>query len=111
MFIKLSVFEPKFLVEAQKVLKEAIGLAPTEAKLYYNYALTFMRLGQNEQAILILEKTIEMKPNYKNAHLAYGLVLADMGEKERAIEEFEYILKHLAPDDQLTIQQLEEIRN
>lgn len=110
MYIKLSIFNPDYLLNAEDSIKKAIVLAPTDAKLYYNLGLTLVRMGRLEEAKEIFEKTIEMKANYVKARLALGIILPDLRERQRAIEELQYILDNLDPNNKLVKQQLEEIR-
>lgn len=109
MFIQLSALNPNYLVRARETLLEAVRLAPTEAKLHYNLALVYVRTGEPQKAIELLEKTIEMKANYRNARFAYALLLIDEGEIQKAKEELEYILQNINPKDALVKQELEEI--
>ena len=111
LFIKLSSINPDYLFNAKETLVEAIKLAPTDAKLYYNLALTHIRLGEIDEAMAVLEETIAMKSNYRNARLARALLLADKGEVEKAQEELLYILEKIDPEDELVRLQLEEISN
>jgi O-antigen ligase len=110
LFIKLSALDPSYLENARDTLLDAISMAPTEAKLYFNLGLTYARLGELDKALSIFEKTVRMKPNYYDARLAYALVLIDMGEKVKAREELNYILTNIAPNDAITRQTLEEIK-
>jgi O-antigen ligase len=110
-YIKLSSFNPVYLVQARDTLEEAVRLAPTEAKLLYNLALTHIRTGNYERGKEILKTTIEMKSNYKNARLAYAILLTEDAEYEEAKRQLKYILENIAPDDKLTQQQLDEIEN
>ncbi|MEJ2348009.1 MAG: O-antigen ligase family protein [Patescibacteria group bacterium] len=110
MFIKLSSIEPTYLIGARDTLIEAIELAPTDAKLFYNLALTYARLGDFDKAIEILEKTIELKANYRDARLAYALLLADRGDVVKAREELMYILENISPEDEIVKLQLEELK-
>ncbi len=109
MFIKLSIFEPNYLLNARNTLLSAIQLAPTDAKLYYNLALTHVRIGDIESAISVLENTIKMKKNYGNARLALALLLIDEGDIQRAKEELTYILEKIDPDDKIAQQELKEL--
>lgn len=74
-YLRLSFAEPKYLLPAAKTLEEAIKMAPTDAKLFYNLGLTYIRLGQKDRAIEVLKKAIEMKPNYNEAKLALEYLL------------------------------------
>ena len=109
LFIKLSTFDSVYLFSAREVITDAIELAPTDAKLYYNLGLTHARIGELDAAIETLQKTIELKPNYRNARLALGLLYADQGETKKAKAELEYILEKIDPEDELVRQQLEEL--
>ena len=109
MFIKLSIFEPNYLLNARNTLLSAIQLAPTDAKLYYNLALAHVRIGDIESAISVLENTIKMKKNYGNARLALALLLIDEGDIQRAKEELTYILEKIDPDDKIAQQELKEL--
>ncbi|MFI5241161.1 MAG: O-antigen ligase family protein, partial [Microgenomates group bacterium] len=84
MYIKFSVIDQKYLINAAQTLQEALIQAPTSAKFLYNLGLIYARVGENELAISTIEKTIELKPNYKEARLAYALLLMDKNEKVRA---------------------------
>jgi O-antigen ligase len=92
LFIRLSIIDPMYLIGAKETLVEATKLAPTDAKLFYNLGLTLARLGEVEEAIEILEKTIEMKTNYRDARFARALLLINVGRNEEAISELSYIL-------------------
>jgi O-antigen ligase/Flp pilus assembly protein TadD len=107
--IKLSAVNPELLISAIKTLQQAIELAPTEAKLYYNYGLAFARAGDSNKALDIFDKTIEMKSNYRHARFARALLLVEKGETENAKEELEYILERIDPNDSVVRKQLEEI--
>jgi len=110
LFIKLSIIDPTFLVGAKETLLEAVELAPTDAKLLYNLGLTMARLGELNEAIEVMEKTIEMKTNYRDARFARALLLIDAGRNTEAIIELSYILENIYPDDELVRLQLEELR-
>ena len=96
-------------MNAKETLAEAVALAPSDAKLFYNLALSYGRLGDYNKAIQTLEKTIEMKPNYKEARYALALFLMDEKEFLKAEEQLEYIVIHIDPNDELVKKAVEEI--
>ncbi len=110
LFIRLSIINPTYLVGAKETLLEAVKLAPTDAKLFYNLGLTLARLGEFNEAIETMEQTIEMKANYRDARFARALLLVDAGRNEEAISELSYILEKINPEDELVRLQLEELR-
>jgi O-antigen ligase/Tfp pilus assembly protein PilF len=110
-YIKLSILSPTFLNNAKTALESAIILAPTDAKLYYNYGLVYAKEGDIDKAMEIFDKTIDLKSNYRNARLAKAILLAEQGKEEEAKYELEYILQRIDPNDKIARQQLEELKN
>lgn len=109
-YIRLSLIDPNYLVAAGYTLMDAIKLAPTDAKLYYNLALVYARTGETELALTTLQKTIELKSNYKEARLAYAILLNEKKETAKAKEQLEYILTKIDPNDALAKQTLESVK-
>ena len=109
-FIELSAINPNYIVGAKDALTSATELAPTEAKLFLNLGLSYLRMGDYEKAISIMQKTIEMKPNYYNAHYALALMYIDTKDIEKAKNELRYILDKISPDDEQAKRELEELK-
>lgn len=107
--IKLSALDINYLAQSQEVLKEALKGAPTDAKLYYNLALVYIRTGEVDKGIKTLEKTIELKPNYQEARYAYALILIDLNRKTEAKTQLEYILKNINPGNVEVKEELENL--
>ncbi len=63
-YFELSALDPKYIDKTLQALDQAISLAPTDPKLYYNKALILESLGNKDDAIKVLQKTLELKPNY-----------------------------------------------
>lgn len=59
---------------AAKEVEEAVILAPTDAKLYYNLGLIYSRLGRNDEAIIAMNNSIELKTNYDKPYYALTLL-------------------------------------
>lgn len=75
-FIFLTQVDGQYVQPAINTLQAAIGLAPTDAKLYYNLALLYEQTQQPEQAEKFYQQTLELKPNYLAAKEAYQAFLA-----------------------------------
>ena len=99
LFLKLSMVNPKYLGGAKDALSTATAKAPTDAKLFYNLALTYVRTGKIETSVAILQKTIDLKPNYKDARYLYALILIDKNQNQEAKRELNYILEKIDPGD------------
>lgn len=109
-YVMLSAINPNYLIDAKDTLEIAITQAPTDAKLYYNLGLVYARIGQPDQAIEIMKKTINLKANYKEARLAYAYLLIDKKQFTEAKIQLEYILTNIDPADSLSKQALESIK-
>jgi tetratricopeptide (TPR) repeat protein len=109
LFIKLSEENSEFLTEAARVFGEATLLAPTDAKIHYNLALSLARLGKTDEAISVLDKTIQLKADYRDARFALALLLLQKGQNQDAKGQLKYILENINSEDPLVEQQLEEI--
>ncbi|QQG41510.1 MAG: O-antigen ligase family protein [Candidatus Woesebacteria bacterium] len=109
-FVVLSTTNPDYLRAAQETLIGAITLAPTDAKLYYNLALTYARTNQPDRAMEVLINTIGLKANYRDARLAYAYLLMEKKEYSEAKTQLTYILKYIDPNDPLAKQALEGIK-
>ncbi len=107
--IKLSTIDPNLLTLALETFKEASELAPTDAKLYYNLSVAYLRAGDYTNAIKTMEKTIELKPDYKDARFGLALMYQDVGEKEKAREQLKYILENINPQDTFAKRELDEL--
>jgi putative inorganic carbon (HCO3(-)) transporter len=97
--LKLATIDPKYLGITKDTLILATQKAPTDAKLLYNLALVYMRTGEEDKSIKLVEKTIEMKPNYKEARYLYALVLVNKGNATEAKNQLNYILEKIDPKD------------
>ena len=57
-----KVYYKKDYVEAEKYFLKEIKLNPKSYKAYYFLGLTYKALGDNDSAIIALEKTLEVAP-------------------------------------------------
>ncbi len=63
-----------------------------QIKSYEERAETLFKKGNNEGAILLLEKILELNPKHSKAELNLGLVLADQGRLDEAKKKFKNYL-------------------
>ncbi len=98
-FYQLTSLDPKMAGQALEAITHAVSLAPTDAKVHYNYALLLDAVGQNDAAITALEETVAMKENYRDARYQLGLLYQKAGKINLARQQMEYILQHIGPDN------------
>ena len=63
-FLLLAKLDQQYELQALDAIQQAIKLAPTDAKLYYNLGLIYNQLGQKDLAKQTLQTALELKPNY-----------------------------------------------
>lgn len=95
-----SSLDPKFTQAAITALEKAFALSPMDAKISYNLAVLYGRLGQNDKAIDLLKQTIVMKPNYRDAYYALYVFYVEVKQPNLAKSVLEDYLKIVDPNDQ-----------
>ena len=108
-FSDLAELDTNFLSNEFDVLENLIKIAPTDAGIWYRYGLIYAKLGQNDKAVEILNKTIEMKPDYKIARQLLAFIYTENKDYEKAKAEFEYILEKISPNDKAVLEELEKL--
>ena len=107
--VRLSALDPIYIHEAKDTMLQETKYSPTDAKLFYNLGLAYARIGQTNDALSTLEKTVALKENYRDARYALALLYLRENRREDAAEELSYILTHIDPEDALVQQELHEI--
>lgn len=108
-FIFLAQLNPQALDEAVRTLEHARNLAPTDAKLPYNIAVIKQTQGKNDEAKELLLHTIDLKTNYEDARMALSKVYETEKEYEEAIEQLQFILKFIAPNNEAANKKMQEL--
>lgn len=108
-FILLGQLDPNLYTHAERTLLQAIALAPSDAKLYYNLALILEMLGKNEEAIAQMSYAIEIKTNYLAARNELARMYTQKGDLEKAKAQYLYSLQYLASDDVLLQEKLQAV--
>lgn len=63
-YFELVTLDKKYIDLTLKALDQAIKLAPTDPKLYYNKALVLESLGKKDEAVQTLKAALKLKPDY-----------------------------------------------
>ncbi len=108
--IKNADTDPTNLIVAESVLRNGIKLSPNDPKLYYQLGLLQLKLVKNDEAVVNLQKSVELKPNYKEGRFVLGMTYKSLNKFKEAKEEFEYLLKNIDPNDELTKKNLGELK-
>lgn len=106
----LARLDPNFYPQALMAIQKAYELAPTDASILYNLGVLYGQNGDSKKAVEVLEQTVKYRPIYTEAHFALGLFYHDLGVdqngktkdanyKQKAIDQMQYILKNLNPND------------
>ena len=97
MLANLSVFNPQLLDVSIETLKNALTLAPTDAKLYYSLGMIYLQKQDLSEAQKSIEQAIALKSNYEQARFSLGELLESQKLYSQAKEQFDYIITHIAP--------------
>jgi len=108
-FFYLANLDPKYQEKALQALQQAITLAPTDPKLYYNLSLLYSQMKQNDLAEEILIQTIDLKPNYEAARYALGSLYEQTNRPQLAKAQYQYILKHISLNNEKVKQKLQQL--
>jgi len=83
---------------AERDLKEALSLAPTNVSVALNYANLLWRLERREEALALYKHSLEMDPGNHAALTALGYISRDMKDPVSA-EKYFLKLTEVAPED------------
>lgn len=108
-FLTLATLDSGYYNQALEAFDQAMALAPTDPKLTYNLALVYNQLGQTGLAEQMLAKTVELKPNYEAARNSLGSLYDQTGRPDLAVEQYQYILEHLNPDNETVKDRLKSL--
>lgn len=108
-FVTLASLDESFLINAKETLDQAIALSPTDPKLYYTLAVIELSEGNIETGKELLEKTLELKPNYEKARLKMASFYEKNQEFGLAIENLQYIIDYISPDNQVVKDKIKEL--
>lgn len=111
LFYTLSQVDPQYLAQTLEAIKKAQSLAPTDATISYNLGILQGQSGDFDAAIKTLENTVNLRPNYKEARFGLALFyhqqaidknnrVVNEDLEKKAIEQLEYILKNIDPNDE-----------
>lgn len=103
----LSINDPSYDQKTIDTINQAILLAPTDPKLYYNKALILMQQNKYLEAIEAMNKAIELKPNYREAKISLGEIYIKNKQPEQAIDIINQVLDAI-PNDPDALKVLQE---
>ena len=80
--------------EAEPILRELISLKPTDYRVTYELGSTLMELGHHEEALTLLQKSIEMGPTSESFSEIFLDTIFRIGQSLVALERWEDALLH-----------------
>ncbi len=113
----LSQLNPQYLSDALTSIQKATQLAPTDAKVSYNFGLILGQTGHVQEAVAVLQNTIRLKKDYHEAYYALGIFYHSLGVNkngvvinadyaQKAIDEMHFILLNFSATDQQALDAL-----
>lgn len=108
-FILLAQLNSAALDEAVRTLERAQDLAPTDPKLPYNVGVIRKSQGNIDDAEYAFLDAITLKPNYEEARNALATLYEGKKEYGKAIEQLQYIVDNINPDNDVARQKIEDL--
>ncbi len=109
LFLWLSELDESYLTDALDTVRQAQSLAPTDPKLVYLEGLIAEQRDDTTLALETYQRAIRMKPNYKKARMAAAALLLQREGWQEAVNEYQYILQFIDPNDTMVDQRLEQL--
>jgi len=78
--------------EAMRELELAFAMDPLSPQIYWSFALSFFLGRKDEQAIVEIQKTLDLDANYQPALYLLGRVYLEVGQLTEAIAAFKGVL-------------------
>ena len=110
-FFMLAQINRAYYPQAERVLKAALALSPTDAQLWYNLGVTQQNMGKFEEAVQTYQTTVRLRPTYIKARSAMGDLLIQLGRVEEGRAQYQFILENLSSTDEGIKAKLEELDN
>ncbi len=110
-YYKFSIFSSEYLILAEDPLKKASQLSPFDPKTHYQIGILSLKNNNIDQGLSSLQKAVVLKPNYKEGRFALSLTHIDLKQYKEAVDNLEYILNHIDPNDDLTKKYLMEAKS
>ncbi|MCK5138880.1 MAG: tetratricopeptide repeat protein [Thermodesulfovibrionia bacterium] len=80
--------------EAEKTLKESLIKYPESSRPAYILGLVYINLGRIEEAIDVLNKTVDLVPDYIDAHWELANAYLRVGDNKKALKHFRMVAEN-----------------
>ncbi len=98
-YMQLAPLDDQWLNKALEVVVQAKTLAPTDPRPWLLEGKIMGYLSQYDQAIVSLQKALELKPNYAEARGTLATIYELQNNPQSALEQYRYIIEKISPDD------------
>jgi tetratricopeptide (TPR) repeat protein len=110
-YYKFSVFGSQYQMIAEEPLSNAISISPNDPKLHYLLGILNLKNNKIEDGLKNLQTAVDLKSNYKEGRFALGLTYLDIKKYDKAVENLEYIINNIDPNDELTKKYIEQAKS
>ncbi len=107
-YFEIAALDPSYEQKSIDTINQAITLAPTDPKLYYNKALILEQDGKNTEAFQAYNQTLALKDDYHDAMVSLADFYVSQKEPDKARDELNQVLKYF-PNDPEATQKLQQI--
>jgi tetratricopeptide (TPR) repeat protein len=99
----LALLHGNYPSDAEEAAGKAVEMAPGDASAWYAQGRILRLRGKRNEALISLQKALELQGNLILARYECGMILAEIGELKAALECFETVLAD-HPDDENAIE-------
>lgn len=92
--------------QAIKFYKQAIKKYPEENLLYYNIAITYLEVGKGDDALINVQKSIQLNKYHMSSHYLLSQIMASRGDRLRCMLPLYFFLLY-EQDTERSIEALE----
>jgi len=105
-YMQLAPLDLAWLTKALEVVEKAKTLSPTDPRPWLLEGKILGYQSEYEQAIVSLQKALELKPNYAEARGTLATIYELQNNPQAALEQYKYIIEKISPDDMVLKQKV-----
>lgn len=105
-YMQLAPLDVVWLTKALEVVEKAKTLSPTDPRPWLLEGKILGYQSEYGQAIVSLQKALELKPNYAEARGTLATIYELQNNPRAALEQYHFILKYISPDDEVLKQKV-----
>lgn len=92
LYATLSIYEPRYLVQAEQFLEKALNLTPPNTQTLIAAAKISILRGDHALALEALQKAVSLRPELSHSQVILATLYAQAGQSDKALQEIRELL-------------------